>query len=1020
MAPLSATGSRWQRWVSRLTPGRIALVYVVFGMGLLVISDMLVPELLAGSGYVVEIQAIKGGLEVLVSGLLIFGLVRGSQQALRERQARYEGVLEYFPNGGVVRFDEDLRFVDVGGADLEELGLRSTEMEGQTPADVFPPDLAEAFETNGSAALDGEERTFEITWQGRTYHVQTAPLRDPDGDVVAGIAVSQNITQRTEREQKLEQREQTYRNLVENSPAPINLFDEDGEIVWGNRALLDMLGLDDHDELVGRSIFDFIHPEDHDQASAEIDDVLEGDDDIVGPTEFRILRDDGERRHIRVNTTAGWYEGERVGQAVVNDVTALRETEERLRENERRYRTLVEMSPDPILVHTDGKIVFANEAMADLVEAPDVESLVGDRIIDYLDPTEHEDALEMARETQRGETRPTRHERTLITAAGNTRQIETTSRAIGYEETPAVLTIIKDVTDRYHHEHTLRTLHLRTQEMTRATGEAQIGEIAVQTTDELLDLDGTIFFEFAGEDLEPLAWTEGVLERLEDSQLTRLREELVWEVFVDGDSRYVGSVEGSEQGAAASEVGIGVFKTAFVVPVGNHGVLLAGSTDPLEFSSAQQDVVYLIAENLAAALDRAATESALRERDRRLQRRNESLEQVNRLNEIIRDINQTLVRSATGSGIKDAACEHFAADDKYAFAWICEDPTGESGPNSAYSSGLDAEYADFLEEQGSETAILDLVDEAVRDGAVHVARNVIDDPAWADDRGDALRYGYRSVAVVPIIVRDHVESALVIHGTDADLFDDRERTVLEELGRTIGYALRNVKRVQAVQSEDRVEVDVAIEDSRLVTTRAVSDLDASVEFVGAVPGSDDRLRAFLRIEGTDEPVVKDRLEGLESVQAVRGLSNGSGPGLYQLSLAAPPLVEIVQRNDARIRELTAADGVTTVTAVLEGDTDVRTLIEDLTGAYPDTTLVARRSNAEPVETRETFRDRLLEELTEKQRDALRTAYFGGFFEWPRVSTSEELAETRGIAASTFQHHLRAAERKVFGAVLEPG
>lgn len=1018
MAPLSATGSRWRRWVARLTPGRIALVYVVFGMGLLVISDLLIPELLAGSGYVVEIQAMKGVLEVLLSGLLIFGLVRGSQQTLRERQARYEGVLEYFPNGGVVRFDEDLRFVDVGGADLEELGLRSAEMEGQTPVDVFPPDLAETFETNASAALDGEERTFEISWQGRTYHVQTAPLRDPDGDVVAGIAVSQNITERTEQEQKLEHREQTYRNLVENSPAPINLFEEGGEIVWGNQALLDMLGLEDREELVGRSIFDFIHPEDHDLARTEIADVLEGDD-IVGPTEFRIRRDDGEIRHIRVNTTAGWYEGERVGQAVVNDVTALRETEERLRENERRYRTLVEMSPDPILVHTDGKVVFANDAMADMVEAPDVESLIGDHIIDYLDPAEHEAAVEMARETQRGETHPTRHERTLVTAAGNTRQIETTSRAIGYEETPAVLTIIKDVTDRYHHEHTLRTLHLRTQEMTRATGEAQIGEIAVQTADELLDLDGTIFFEFTGEDLEPLAWTDGVLDQLEDPQRTRLREELVWEVFVDGESRYLGSAEETEQGPAGS-VGIDVLETAFIVPVGNHGVLLAGSTAPLEFSAAQQDVVYLIAENLAAALDRAATESALRERDRRLQRRNESLEQVNRLNESIRDINQTLVRSATGSGIKDAVCEHFAADEKYAFAWICDEPTGETGLVPAYSSGLDPEYADVLEGRATETAILELVEEAVREGTVQVARNVIEDPVWADDRGDALRYGYRSVAVVPIIVRDHVESVLVIHGADADLFDDRERTVLEELGRTIGYALRNVERVQAVQSADRVEVDIAIEDPRLVTTRAISDLDASIEFVGAVPGSDDRLRAFLRIEGSDESRVTDRLEGLESVEEVRGLSTGSGPGLYQLSLATPPLVEILQRNDARIRELTADDGVTTVTAVLEGEADVRTLIEDLTGAYPETSLVARRSNVEAVETRETFRDRILEELTEKQRDALRTAYFGGFFEWPRACTSEELAQTRGIAASTFQHHLRAAERKVFGAVLEPG
>lgn len=53
-----------------------------------------------------------------------------------------------------------------------------------------------------------------------------------------------------------------YRHLVETSPVPINLLDEDGTCSWGNDAVLDLLGLSSRAELVGRSIVEFVHPED--------------------------------------------------------------------------------------------------------------------------------------------------------------------------------------------------------------------------------------------------------------------------------------------------------------------------------------------------------------------------------------------------------------------------------------------------------------------------------------------------------------------------------------------------------------------------------------------------------------------------------------------------------------------------------------------------------------------------------------------------------------------------------------
>ena len=105
-----------------------------------------------------------------------------------------------------------------------------------------------------------------------------------------------------------------YEQLIETSPVPINLFDATGEIVWGNDAVVDLLGLDSRADLIGRSIFEFIHPEDRDTAKRELLIVIE-EKRPTGPTEMKLHRDDGNIKEIRVSTAPGWYDGADIGQA---------------------------------------------------------------------------------------------------------------------------------------------------------------------------------------------------------------------------------------------------------------------------------------------------------------------------------------------------------------------------------------------------------------------------------------------------------------------------------------------------------------------------------------------------------------------------------------------------------------------------------------------------------------------------------------------------------------------------------
>ncbi|MXR50251.1 PAS domain-containing protein [Halovenus sp. WSH3] len=132
-----------------------------------------------------------------------------TERTRRERELQtltrqYQTLVEHFPDGGVFLFDCDCRYVRAGGQELAEVGLASDEFIGQTPHDLFPEPIAAETVENYRAVLDGESNTFEQEYQGEHYRIQTVPVRDDDGEITHGMAVSENVTAQLQRRQRLE------------------------------------------------------------------------------------------------------------------------------------------------------------------------------------------------------------------------------------------------------------------------------------------------------------------------------------------------------------------------------------------------------------------------------------------------------------------------------------------------------------------------------------------------------------------------------------------------------------------------------------------------------------------------------------------------------------------------------------------------------------------------------------------------------------------------------------------------
>jgi PAS domain-containing protein len=101
-----------------------------------------------------------------------------TERELRGREARYAALAANFPNGAVVLFDRDLRYLIAGGEGLADVGLSRETVEGRRPDEIFPPEVTAVVVPDHRAALDGRRTERELTFFGRSYAVQTFPVPD--------------------------------------------------------------------------------------------------------------------------------------------------------------------------------------------------------------------------------------------------------------------------------------------------------------------------------------------------------------------------------------------------------------------------------------------------------------------------------------------------------------------------------------------------------------------------------------------------------------------------------------------------------------------------------------------------------------------------------------------------------------------------------------------------------------------------------------------------------------------------
>jgi PAS domain S-box-containing protein len=383
------------------------------------------------------------------------------QERLRQSEERYRTLAEQSLMGLVVV--QDFRIVYANSAYADAFGYSVDELLSASPeqlqAMVHPEDQALVWgrfrdRLAGQVTLPRYECRC-MRKDGTVCWMEVHANRIEYGGKPAIQAAYIDITDYKRAEEALKQSEERYRTILDEMEEGYYEIDLAGNFTFVNDAMSHILGYS-RDELIGMNYKTYTPKEDIMPTFEAYNRVYRTGEPLKW-FPMAEVRKDGTRLLAEDSILPLRNDkGEVIGfRGVSRDVTDHKRAEEALKQSEERYRQLTENAGEAIFVVQDGEIKFMNPKGPELAGYP-IEEMVSKPFVKFIHPEDIAMVADRYLKRLKGEPVPQIYDFRIIRKDGHIRWGELDAAPISWEERPAVLCFMSDITERKEAEEALR------------------------------------------------------------------------------------------------------------------------------------------------------------------------------------------------------------------------------------------------------------------------------------------------------------------------------------------------------------------------------------------------------------------------------------------------------------------------------------------------------------------------------------------------------------------------------------
>jgi PAS domain S-box-containing protein len=404
-----------------------------------------------GKHYIFEISAYpsQGGISVFVKDVTEH---KQAEEKLLESEERYRAL---FDRSLDCIFIHDLEgnFLDANKTALKLLGYKSRDVShlnfvSLLSQDQLPKALATLQELKDTG-VQKQANEFRLRCKNGSFvDVEViAAIIYHNGKPYAVQGVGRDITEHKQADEKLKESEHKYRTILEEMGDGYFETDLAGNITFINDALIRILGYS-KEEMIGMN-FRAIRPKEHVKAIFEASNRMYKTGEPLRDRPAEVICKDG--RHAFAETSAFPIRngtGDIIGfRGIHRDITERKQVEEALQKSEERYRVLAENAGEAILVVQDDVIKYINPKGVELCGYSG-EELASRSFTKFIYPDDIDMVADRYLSRLRGEVVPQTYDFRIIRKDGDIRWGELNSVPISWEDRPAVLCFMSDITER--------------------------------------------------------------------------------------------------------------------------------------------------------------------------------------------------------------------------------------------------------------------------------------------------------------------------------------------------------------------------------------------------------------------------------------------------------------------------------------------------------------------------------------------------------------------------------------------